>query len=56
MLVNRHHTRYLIDLGQVAQDKSAKQLAPLKDRLDAFLNTLGGEASSSARSAFEEVR
>ena len=55
MLVDRHHTQYLIDLGQVAQDKSAKQLAPLKDRLDAFLGTLGGAASSSARLAFEEV-
>jgi hypothetical protein len=45
MLVNRHHARYLIDLGQVAEGKSAEQLAPLKDHLDAFLNTLGGAAT-----------
>jgi hypothetical protein len=54
MLVNRHHARYLIDLGQVAQGKSAEQLAPLKDHLDAFLNTLGGAATPAARRAFDE--
>ena len=54
MLVDRHHAQYLIDLGQVAQGKSAEQLAPLKDRLDAFLGTLGGAASPAAVRAFEE--
>ncbi len=54
MLVNRHHARYLIDLGQVAQGKSAEQLAPLKDHLDAFLNTLGGAATPAPRRAFDE--
>jgi hypothetical protein len=53
MLVNRHHVRYLIDLGQVAEGKTASQLAPLKDRLDAFLGTLGGAASPAAVRAFE---
>ena len=55
MLVDRHHAQYLIDLAQFAQGKSAQQLAPLKDRLDAFLGTLGGAASPAARRAFEEV-
>jgi len=54
MLVNRHHARYLIDLGQVAQGKSDEQLAPLKDRLDAFLNTLGGAATPAGRRAFQD--
>ena len=54
MLVNRHHARYLIDLGQVAQGKSTEQLAPLKDRLDAFLNTLGAAATPAGRRAFQE--
>ena len=53
MLVDRHHAQYLIDLGVVAQGKSAEQLAPLKDRLDAFLGTLGGAATPAARRAFE---
>ena len=53
MLVNRHHALYLIDLGQVAQDKTAQQLAALKDRLDAFLGTLAGAATPAARRAFE---
>ena len=54
MLVDRHHAQYLIDLGQVAAGKTAEQLAPLKDRLDAFLNTLGGAASPAAVRAFAE--
>ncbi len=54
MLVDRHHAQYLIDLGQVAEGKSAEQLEPLKDRLDTFLNTLGGAATPAARRAFEE--
>src|SRR5688500_8586328 len=55
MLVDRHHAQYLIDLGKVAQGKSAQQLVPLKDRLDAFLGTLGGAATPAALRAFEEV-
>lgn len=43
-----------MNLGQVAEGKSAEQLAPLKDRLDTFLNTLGGAATPAARRAFEE--
>ncbi len=54
MLVNRHHVQMLIDFGAIAQGKSAQQLAPLKDRLEAFLNTLGGAASPAARRAFAE--
>ncbi len=54
MLVDRHHVQYLIDLGQVASGKTAQQLVPLKNRLDALLNTLGGAASSAARRAFED--
>lgn len=54
MLVDRHHAQYLIDLGQIAEGKTAEQLAPLKDRLDTFLNTLGGAATPAARRAFEE--
>ena len=53
MLVNRHHAQYLIDLGEVAQGKSAEQLAALKDRLDALLGTLAGAATPAARRTFE---
>jgi hypothetical protein len=55
MLVDRHHVQYLLDLGEVAQGKSAQQLAPLQDRLDAFLGTLAGAASPAARHAFEAL-
>ncbi len=54
MLIDRHHVSLLIDFGLIAQGKSAQQLAPLKDRLDAFLNTLGGAASPAARRAFAD--
>lgn len=54
MLVDRHHVSLLIDFGAIAQGKTVQQLAPLKDRLDSFLNTLGGTASSSARRAFAD--
>jgi len=53
MLVDRHHAQYLIDLGEVAQGRSAEQLVALKDRLDAFLGTLAGAAAPAARRAFE---
>lgn len=53
MLVNRHHVQYLIELGQLARGKSARELMPHKDRLDAFLVTLGGAASPTALAAFE---
>src|SRR5688572_8644102 len=55
MLVDRHHVQYLIDLGQVAQGKSARQLAPLEDRLETFLGTLAGAASPAARRAFQAL-
>ena len=54
MLVDRHHAQYLIDLGHVAEGKSAEQLAPLKDRLETFLDTLSGGATPAARRVFEE--
>ncbi len=54
MLVDRHHVQVLIDFGAIAQGKTARQLGPLKDRLDAFLNTLGGAASPAARRAFAD--
>lgn len=52
MLVDRHHVQYLIALGELAGDTPASQPQVHKDRLDAFLNTLGGAASPEAREAF----
>ncbi len=52
MLVDRHHVSLLIDLGAIAQGKTAGQLAPLRERVEAFLNTLDGAASPAARRAF----
>jgi len=54
MLVDRHHVQVLIDFGAIAQGKTPRQLGPLKDRLDALLNTLGGAASPAARRAFAD--
>lgn len=54
MLVDRHHVQMLIDFGAIAQGKSAQQLVPLKDRLEAFINTLDGAASPAARRAFAD--
>lgn len=54
MLIDRHHVSLLIDFGAIAQGKTAGQLAPLRDRLDAFLNTLDGAASLAARRAFAD--
>ncbi len=54
MLVDRHHASLLIDLGAIAQGKTALELAPLRERVEAFLNTLAAAASPAARRAFTE--
>jgi hypothetical protein len=52
MLVDRHHVQYLIELGRLADGKSALQLMPHKALLDAFLRTLIAAAAPESAAAF----
>lgn len=53
MLVDRHHTQYLIELGAQLRGKSASELDPERERLAAFLRTLRAAATPQALLAFE---
>ena len=52
MLVDRHHVQYLIELGRLADGKTAMQLAPHNVRLDSFLRTLLAAATPEGVAAF----
>lgn len=52
MLVDSHHVRYLLRLGELARGKTAKELAARKQAAESFLSTLWWTATPAARQAF----